>query len=52
MSVILTMGAVNKTATTWLEVTIVPVILDIHWNLTIITAQVTKLIYVSIFIYI
>ena len=48
MSVILTMVAVNKTATTLLEVTIVPVILGIHWNLTIITAQVMTLIFVII----
>ena len=51
MSVILTMVAVNKTATTLLEVTIVPVILGIHWNLTIITAQVMTLIFVIIIIY-
>ena len=52
MSVILTMVAVNKTATTLLEVTIVPVILGIHWNLTITTAQVMTLICKYIYIYI
>ena len=51
MSVIVTMVAVNKTATTLLEVTIVPVILGIHWNSTIITAQAMTLIFVIIFIY-
>ena len=34
-----------------MEVTTVSVILGIHWNLTIITAQVMTLIYVAIFIY-
>ena len=34
-----------------MEVTTVSVILDIQWNLTIITAQVMTLIYVSIFKY-
>ena len=57
MSVIVTMVVVNKTATILLEVTTVPVILDIHWNLTIITAQVMNdtnicnYIYIYIFIY-
>ena len=51
MSVILTIKAVNKTATTLLEITTVPVILGIDWNLTNIIAQVTTLNLVTILIY-